>query len=208
MRREHVLSFLLDDGWEAFARPIDGCEEVFFLFPPTVKNLKTLAANTQSANILWAVLRQLEGGVVVTLESTHMLYIPAGALHAVVTVSPGFLLNSSYLHSKSVLPMSAWMHHSLAAELSLTVSQKDAAMATWLKAARAASDIQTLLNSWKYIAQVFPRLVTSKKKTSLASFWEGRFQTAREIGKEDDVQAIERILDQLQKYDLGIAMCA
>lgn len=109
--------------------------ESLLLVPSTARNLKTLATNTQSANILLAVLSQLEGGVVVTLRSTHMLHIPAGALHAVVTLTPGFLLNSSYLHSKSVLPMSAWMRHSLAAGSSLTASQKDAAMANWLKAA-------------------------------------------------------------------------
>lgn len=199
---ERCTKIFLDDGWEAFARPVDGCEKVFFLFPPTVRNLETLAANAQSANILWAVLRQLEGGVIVTLESSHMLYIPAGALHAVVTVTPGFLLNSSYLHSKSVLPMSMWLHYSLAAGPLLTASQKDATMTTWLKAARAASDNQTLLNSGKYIAQHFPRLVTSKKKTSLASFWQGHLQTAREIGKEDDIQAIETILARLQKNEL------
>ena len=94
--------------------------------------------------------------------------------------------------------MSAWMQHSFAAaESPLTASQKDAAVANWLKAAKAASDTNTLFESWKHFAQVFSRLLTPKRKGSLAHFWQGRLQIAREFGREGDVQAIEGILIRL-----------
>lgn len=72
--------------------PIGECEKIFFLFPPTFRNLTWFRRHRFAGN-LSPGLSVLEHGLVTNVTSDNVLYIPAGWLHATLTTKGGFLLS-------------------------------------------------------------------------------------------------------------------
>lgn len=61
--------------------------------------------------------QHLEGGVVLCTSSTSAVYVPSGCIHALLTISGGFLVTMDFTTRCSILPFSRYLDLNLCASL-------------------------------------------------------------------------------------------
>lgn len=64
------------------------------------------------------IMHQLEGGIIVTTDASHAIYIPAGCIHATFTVQGGFLIAKDFTTSESLAAIASYLRHGLDRALS------------------------------------------------------------------------------------------
>ncbi|KAE8372197.1 hypothetical protein BDV26DRAFT_286157 [Aspergillus bertholletiae] len=108
----------IDYGADGISTPIGDCQKVWFMYPPTKKNLAAIANLEGQRHKLSRLSDTLEAGIVVQTTSDHALYIPAGCLHATFTLKGGYLIASDFTTSQSIKAIGAYIASGLASMLS------------------------------------------------------------------------------------------
>ncbi|KAL2073108.1 hypothetical protein VTL71DRAFT_10432 [Oculimacula yallundae] len=138
------------DNYDGLSTIIGSCEKLWIMFPPTRKNLHLMQVADGQRSKLARIGKDLEGGVVLAVDSSQALYIPAGCLHAVFTLHGGFLITMEFTTSISVKVLSSllnaqfdrfkdhWLQSELpgqfieSVELALTQNQVQAGVDAWI----------------------------------------------------------------------------
>jgi hypothetical protein len=105
---------------DGISAPLGDCVKIWFLYPPTNHNLAWMRQEKGQHGRLFRSVDHLEGGVAVQTDSAEALYIPSGCIHAVFTISGGFLVSIDCTTRLSPWPFSQYLHHQLHLELDLT----------------------------------------------------------------------------------------
>lgn len=87
---------------DGLSTTIDTCRKLWFIFPPTSHNLELMKAKLSQNAKLLRIGHQLEGGVVCETAGGQAVYLPAGCIHAVLTLEGGFLASLDFTTRESV----------------------------------------------------------------------------------------------------------
>ena len=87
--------------------------KLFVFFPPTEHNLKALDRVSARLGKLAVLIDSLEGGCIALVDKTGPIYIPAGWLHAVVTVSGGPMFATNIITMGGGPSFLRWLRMSL-----------------------------------------------------------------------------------------------
>ncbi|KAE8334465.1 hypothetical protein BDV24DRAFT_26640 [Aspergillus arachidicola] len=98
----------IDYGEDGVSTPIGDCRKVWFMYPPTQKNLAAMANLEGQRHKLSPLSDTLEAGIVVKTTSDHALYIPAGCLHATFTLG-GYLIANDFTTFRSIKATGAYI---------------------------------------------------------------------------------------------------
>jgi hypothetical protein len=60
---------------------------------------------------------QLEGGIIVSTNASHAIYLPAGCIHATFTLQGGFLIAKDFTTSESLAAIASYLLHGLDREI-------------------------------------------------------------------------------------------
>ena len=92
----------IDHGQEVLSTLLDRCVKLWLLYPPTPHNLKIFGMNNLNSGRVHRWHSQLEGAVVIVTDRKSTIYLPCGALHATVTIHPGFLVGQDFVTTRTV----------------------------------------------------------------------------------------------------------
>lgn len=112
-----MLTRATDYGRDGISAALHECEKVWVMYPPTPQNLQWMADHRGQQAKLAKGMAVLEGGVVVHTTSAEAVYLPAGCLHAVFTVSGGFLVSIDCTTQMSVWPFAQYLRYNVQAEI-------------------------------------------------------------------------------------------
>ncbi len=101
------LTDLHIDSADGISSPIGQCKKLWLLFPPTTLNLTLMKEAEGQRAKLQRIGKSLEGGIVATTNSDQAIYLPAGCIHAVVTIQGGFLISIDFTTPLSSKPTAA-----------------------------------------------------------------------------------------------------
>ena len=87
---------------DGLSTTIDTCRKFWFMFPPTDHNLELMKAELSQNAKLLRIGHQMEGGVVGETTGGQAVYLPAGCIHAVLTLEGGFLVSLDFTTRESV----------------------------------------------------------------------------------------------------------
>ena len=107
----------LDYGMDGLSAPMHKCQKIWFMYPPTEKNLSLMAKEDGQVVKMTRLAQSLEGGVMFYTSSDSAVYIPSGCIHGPLTVSGGFLVTMDFTTRNSVLPFSRYLNLNLYASL-------------------------------------------------------------------------------------------
>jgi hypothetical protein len=134
---------------DGISAPMGDCVKIWLLYPPTDHNLAWMRQEKGQHGKLFRGGDHLEGGVIVQTNSAEALYIPSGCIHAVFTVSGGFLVSIDCTTRFSLWPFSQYLRHRLHLELDLTGQEHCYFLfLECLKVALANSCELTAIRSW------------------------------------------------------------
>lgn len=96
-----------DRGFSTVVVPLVGhpaCTKVWALFPPTVENTSAYleVAQRGDGERFFAVVDRLSDGRIAITEPGWGLFLPAGWIHCVYTISPGLLVGSNFATADSM----------------------------------------------------------------------------------------------------------
>ncbi|KAH7407296.1 hypothetical protein BKA64DRAFT_775092 [Cadophora sp. MPI-SDFR-AT-0126] len=177
------------DTSDGISSPLGQCSKLWLVFPPTIKNLGLMKkADGQRAKID-RIGKELEGGLVLTTTSEEAIYLPAGCIHAVITLEGGFLIATDFTTPLSSRPHAAMIN-------------------CGLDDSGAASTFQR---------QVFRRFLSSvdyglsfRQENSALSSWIGTLEKIRSYAKEypDWKKAANKVWDDfLMKKEAKETVC-
>ena len=90
----------IDRGTDGISHAMHGCSKFFFLYPPTSNNLEHYKALINHDCIISRA--NFEHGIAAYVDHASAIYLPAGWLHATVTLSGGFLTGITFLAAESI----------------------------------------------------------------------------------------------------------
>ena len=96
-----LVDLHIDGGRAGFSALLQDCRKVWFLAPMTDRNGEIFASMKSSSRLL-ENLSSLEGCVVTMTTSDEVLYLPAGCLHATVTLERGYLTAIGFMTASAV----------------------------------------------------------------------------------------------------------
>ena len=111
------LADTIDYGIDGLSCPMHKCQKIWFMYPPTEKNLSLMATEDGQVAKMIRLSQSLEGGVLFCTSSSDAVYIPSRCIHAVYTVSGGSLVTMDFTTRTSVLPFSKYLNQNLQASL-------------------------------------------------------------------------------------------
>ncbi|KAL2073111.1 hypothetical protein VTL71DRAFT_10435 [Oculimacula yallundae] len=104
---KYAFTDLHVDTSDGVSSPIGQCRKLWMVFPPTEKNIGLMKkADGQRAKLV-RIGKNLEGGLVFTTNSDEAIYLPAGCIHAVITLDGGFLVAIDFVTPLSSRPLAA-----------------------------------------------------------------------------------------------------
>ncbi|KAI9706538.1 MAG: hypothetical protein M1836_003544 [Candelina mexicana] len=148
-----------DRGLDTVCITVDKCQKVWFLWPPTWHNLDEFEQLGRGEGRM--VRCALDDGIIVYTDNTKAIFIPAGWIHATMTLSGGFLAGISFLAAESVMVTAKC----LAMDLRLAPDDFEENCTNYLNGlnvalkARDATIAWQAVDSWTYIRPELQKLV-------------------------------------------------
>lgn len=106
-----------DYGLESISATLDSCRKLWIMFPPTNRNLELMKVERGQNAKLARIGNQMEGGIFFESTSEDAVYIPAGCIHAVLTLAGGFLVSLDFATRDTIVPFGNYLakclHHAL-----------------------------------------------------------------------------------------------
>ena len=168
------------------AHPIKRCVKAFFLWPATHRNL--LAFKASKSRSLADVLSRYEGGLLHIVDTTVALHIPAAALHAVITLIPGFLVTKGFTHQTTIGAVPKYLPYA-------DKSSIEPSLDRWQDAVLAAS-LDDIVEAWDDAEAIVQR--TSKSfRRELQKTWATQYRQSHVAGSDEHVAAINRYIMSL-----------
>jgi hypothetical protein len=99
----------VDYGMDSLSAPMHKCGKIWFMYPPPEKNLSLMAKEDGEVVKMVRLAQSLEGGVMFYISSEIAVYILSGCIHAVLTVSGGYLVTMDFTTRNSMLPFSRYL---------------------------------------------------------------------------------------------------
>jgi len=99
----------LDEGLRGLSRTFGPCTKVWILFPGCVPENRALFHQLNGTRNILARAGDMIGGIVAKVDSSFDIELPAGALHAVFTLTGGFLAGINYTSIECLPMMGAWL---------------------------------------------------------------------------------------------------
>ena len=93
------------------------CQKIIVLFPPSSHNLRLMQAECRNQAKLARLMPRLEYGLIDTLNSSNIVFIPSGWAHATFTTRGGFLMSIDCATKTTVWTFSQYLKHHLYHEL-------------------------------------------------------------------------------------------
>ncbi|KAH1601520.1 hypothetical protein KXV92_006172 [Aspergillus fumigatus] len=112
-----VVQIHIDYGMEGLSVPLGDCVKIWFMWPPTERNLSLMASESGQLAKLIRLAPLLEGGILLQTDSGHALTIPSGCLHATMTIKGGFLVTKDFATRYTIQSFSRYLAWSLQQEL-------------------------------------------------------------------------------------------
>ncbi|KAK9625528.1 hypothetical protein V6Z98_005601 [Aspergillus fumigatus] len=112
-----VVQIHIDYGMEGLSVPLGDCEKIWFMWPPTERNLSLMANESGQLAKLIRLAPLLEGGILLQTDSDHALTIPSGCLHATLTIKGGFLVTKDFATRYTIQSFSRYLAWGLQQEL-------------------------------------------------------------------------------------------
>ena len=140
---------------DGISAPLDACEKIWLIFPPTDGNLSLMDRERGQQAKLSRIGTELEGGIIERTTSAEALYLPAACLHAVFTVAGGFLVSIDCTTRSSVWSFSKYLRYQLHLELDDVGQQECYSMfLRCLEVSLANSYIDLAIRSWVSIEDI------------------------------------------------------
>ena len=114
---------------------VESCEKLGLFYPPTQRNLEAYDRVFNEQRNLIKICRDLEGGWMASVAGDESVIMPSGCLHAFITVSKGCLITASFLNTRSIQGMSAWIAYCPSA---VEQEDKEHMIEMWILAAKLA----------------------------------------------------------------------
>ena len=172
---------------DGISAPLGDCIKIWFLYPPTDHNLTWMRQEKGQHGRLFRGADHLEGGVIVQTSSAEALYIPSGCIHAVFTISGGFLVSIDCTTRFSPWPFSQYLRHQVHLELDSTGQEHSFFL--FLECLRVALDNScewTAIRSWINVEHLLETdaAVDPEWRRSAAAVWEMHLEGERERRKD------------------------
>ncbi len=102
----------IDHGMEAVSICVGRCRKIWFLWPPTPKNLREMRRldHRQSDRLIRSYL---DHGILLETDGTTGIHVPAGWLHATFTIEAGFLVGITPVVAESIEILSNYTSYEL-----------------------------------------------------------------------------------------------
>ncbi|KAK0117247.1 hypothetical protein ONS96_013080 [Cadophora gregata f. sp. sojae] len=162
------------DTSDGISASLGNCRKLWIVFPPTARNLGLMKQADGQRAKLDRIGKELEGGLVITTDSDEAIYLPAGCIHAVITLQGGFLIAIDFttpLSSKAYGGMiNAGLDDSGAAskfqeevfrrllssvDYGMTLRQESLALDSWIRALEKIRGYANDCQKWKKSADRF-----------------------------------------------------
>ena len=156
----------VDRGMEGLAITIEHCQKLWFLWPPTPGNLREFERVLRKGGGGRMVACNLDDGIITYTDSTMAIYVPAGWIHATLTLSGGFLAGITFVAAESIFITA----QCFAMDLRHTPDEFEEncqhyidALEVSLRTQDVAIELQAV-ESWVTLQSALQRLVTKKCK--------------------------------------------
>ncbi|KAL9634358.1 MAG: hypothetical protein Q9164_004134 [Protoblastenia rupestris] len=122
-----IVDLHVDHGFTVLATTIEDCVKMWALFPPTEHNLGLLRKVANKSGGLQLLVEDhlqysqpfLEGGILTRTDSAEAILLPAGTLHAVFTLSGGFLSGIHFLTAESTYQTALCLRYEIQCKLGI-----------------------------------------------------------------------------------------
>ncbi|KAK0886455.1 hypothetical protein LTR02_018117 [Friedmanniomyces endolithicus] len=164
--KDHLTDLHIDNGKDVLSAVVDVCRKIFVLYPPTTKNLRLLDGVENEPFRLATICQKLEGALYSEVTSSKAIVIPAGTLHAVITIVGGTLISKDFYTVGTLAPMSRWIATSKASMNRISLHEQEARriIDCWITAAHvvladrtALSIVSALIEASSMIAMLLRR---------------------------------------------------
>jgi hypothetical protein len=78
-------------GTDGVSAPTGRCVKIWLIYPPTPENLRRLLGTEGQGTNRIRIGLSLEGGITLKTTSAQAIYLPAGCIHATLTIEGGYL---------------------------------------------------------------------------------------------------------------------
>ena len=191
------------DTSDGISSPLGNCRKMWLVFPPTAKDLQLMKKADGQRAKLDRIGSQLEVGLTFTTSSTEAIYLPAGCIHAVITLEGGFLVAVDFLTPLSSKPHSAMILAGLddsgaASQFRQEVYRRFLSSADHGLAFRQEA---LVLSSWIEALEKIRRYAkeSPKWKAAATKVWEEFFKKAKEGVCACGKQGKTRFVDHFKK---------
>ncbi|PVH83851.1 hypothetical protein DL98DRAFT_615218, partial [Cadophora sp. DSE1049] len=143
------------DTSDGISSPLGQCRKLWLIFPPTASNLGLMKKADGQRAKLDRIGKELEGGLVLTTNSHEAIYLPAGCIHAVITLEGGFLIATDFTTPLSSRPHGAMINAGLDdSGAASTFQQEPLALASWIGTLEKIRNYAKECPDWKKTANM------------------------------------------------------
>ncbi|QVM10699.1 hypothetical protein D8B26_005352 [Coccidioides posadasii str. Silveira] len=151
----------IDQNRHALSQSIGNSKRIWLVYPPTESNLQTFVQSSGESGRLTKISDQLEGGYIMEVDSSRIVYLPPGWIHATFTIASGILVGVNFvsLESLSIMSQSLVIHFQYFFRLQETFEEDldvyQQSLTSFLDCEFDEKIIERVLESWSPLANAF-----------------------------------------------------
>lgn len=172
-----------DQNRHGLSQSIGDNEKIWLFYPPTEENLRIFTQSSGETSRLTKISSQLHEGLVAQVDSTKVVYIPPGWIHATFTTQPGTLvgINFSSLECLPVMAESLGIHSTimfrLPGDFSDDFSEYQSAVASFLSDEHEPRLLGEILSSWICLHRTLQNTAQFRQTTEARQVFKGLMES-------------------------------